>query len=100
LDSIIWILLGVVSISVLIVAVLAVIWAVKMKRSNTQKSKEVDYQVFFILGISFLPVGIIFTVLSFTSDFSGALGTPFLAMGVIYIAIALGNRNKSKRNNK
>jgi len=72
-----------------------------MKKSNTQKSKEVDYQVFFIMGISFLPVGIIFTLLSFTSDFSGALGTPFLAMGVIYIAIALatGINRKETTNN-
>ena len=96
MDLLIWIFLVFIAISVLIVAILAI----KMKRGNIQKSKEVDYQFFFILGISFLPVGIIFTVLSFTSDFSGALGTPFLAMGIIYIAIALGNRNKSKINHK
>lgn len=96
MELLIWILLGIIAITVLIAAILAF----KVKKRNIQENKEVNYQVFFILGISFLPVGIVFTVLSFTSDFSGALGTPFLAMGVIYIAIALANINKSKRNNK
>lgn len=50
---------------------------------------EVNYKVFFILGISFLPIGII---LWLTTGNSGLLGLS--GLGAAYMAIGLSNRNK------
>lgn len=50
---------------------------------------EVDYRTFFILGVTFLPVGI---SLSASLEKPGFIG--IAAMGAIYLAISLINRNK------
>jgi H+/Cl- antiporter ClcA len=78
-------------IAVVLVAVLAFVLS---KKRNIEGKKEVDYQAFFVMGIAFFPMGLIFTILSYTSDFPSGVGIPFLAMGVIYIALGLSNRDK------
>ena len=66
------------------------------RQKNNDKQKETNYLPFFVLGTSFLSLGSIFTILSFTSDFPSVTGFPFLAMGLIYIIIGLANRNTWK----
>ena len=50
--------------------------------------REVDYRAFFIMGISFLPMGIIFTTVISPAFIS------FIAIGGCYMAIGLANREK------
>ena len=55
-----------------------------------QNKKEVDYKVFFILGISLLALGIICMGIRF------GLGISFLGAGVCFLAIELANKSKWK----
>jgi glucose uptake protein GlcU len=55
-----------------------------------QKERKTDYRTFFIFGISFLPLGIMYMVIEdlFT------IGVAFLGLGLVYLAIGLGNKDK------
>jgi hypothetical protein len=61
------------------------------KNKNKEPSKEIDYRTFYILGISFLPMGI---VLSITTKNPGMIG--IMGLGAAYLAIGLANRDKWK----
>ena len=88
-----------ISAVILIIAVVlvAVLTFVMWKKRNTEENREIDYQAFFIMGLAFFPMGLIFTILSFTSDFPSGVGIPFLAMGIIYIVLGLSNQDKWKK---
>ena len=79
------IILGLIA-SIVGVIVLFIMKKKKIKGTN----KEPDYRACFIMGICFLPMGIIFTTTINPSFIS------FLALGVIYMAIGLANRDKWK----
>ena len=52
--------------------------------NNKQKQRNANYRAFFILGISFLPIGI-------------ATANPaFMVLGLVFLAISLINRKKWK----
>lgn len=72
------------------VLILTVLWV--KKNRNSEPIKEVDYRVFFIMGISFLPLGI---VLSFVVGNPGFIG--FIGLGICYIVIGLANKDKWKK---
>ena len=76
-------IIGLIIIGILIAIVL---W----KRKYEGITKEPDYRAFLIMGISFLPMGIIFTA-AISPGFIG-----FAGLGVVYIAIGLANRDKWK----
>ena len=77
-----WILVSV-AILILALAVLFVVWA---KKDN---KRTVDYRSYYTMGIVWLPLGIIFTVI-----FENIVGIFFFVMGVIYLSIGLKNRDK------
>ncbi len=70
------------------IAVLAVLFAVIFIYRNKGQKVEPDYRVFFILGITWLPLGI-------ATDNPG-----FLGMGAVFMAIGLANRSKWKEEPK
>jgi 4-amino-4-deoxy-L-arabinose transferase-like glycosyltransferase len=72
------------------VLIVTVLWV--KKNSKNKQEKEVDYRAFFIMGISFLPLGI---VLTFVVDNPGFIG--FIGLGACYIAIGLANKEKWKK---
>ena len=74
-------LLAVVAFAILIVA---------MKRAKKKKVK-IDYRSFFIMGLTFLPMGIIFSI-TINPGFFGIAG-----LGFIYIIIGLINKDKWKK---
>ena len=82
-------------ISIFLVAILVVIGIaltlVYRKKNKEGKFKEPDYRAFFIIGVSFLPMGIIFTTV-ISPAFIG-----FLGIGICYMAIGLANRDKWKK---
>jgi 4-amino-4-deoxy-L-arabinose transferase-like glycosyltransferase len=72
------------------VLIVTVFWV--KKNSKNKLNKEVDYRAFFIMGISFLPLGIFLT---FAVDNPGFIG--FIGLGACYIAIGLANKDKWKK---
>jgi hypothetical protein len=79
-------------ISALIVAVLVIIGLILtlviFKKKKEGKMGEPNYQAFFVLGISFLVLGIILAS-SISPGFYG-----FVGLGIVYMAIGLANRDK------
>ncbi len=89
-----WIVIAIVA--VLIVSGILVVW-MAWKRKKEGKQEEPNYRVFFIVGMFMTPVGIIVITASFLADISFFIGLPFFSIGVVYIAIGLGNRDKWKK---
>ena len=85
-------------ISILIgfIAVLIGVIAFYILKKNQKEgiTREVDYRAFFIMGISFLPLGIIFTA-TISPAFIG-----FIGIGACYMAIGFANRDKWKEKEK
>ena len=83
-------------ISIFIVALAAIIGLVLMfvlwKKKKEEQTKEIDYQVFFSIGIIWIPAGIVFLM-----TINPALGFAFIALGVSYLAIGLANKDKWKK---
>jgi hypothetical protein len=73
---------------VLLVGIIFTFFVLKKKKEGVYK--EPDYRVFFIMGICFLPLGIIFT----TTLNPGFIG--FIVLGIAYTAIGLANKDKWK----
>ena len=60
-----------------------------LKRQKLEEKKPVDYRSFFILGICWMPLGIVFwLVLHFV------VGIAFFVMGGAFLTIGLVNRDK------
>ena len=82
-----------VSITLVLALVLAAIAftivLVALKNKKKKQLGEPDYRAFFILGITFFPVGI---SLAAALDNPGFIGMS--AMGFIFLVIALANRDK------
>lgn len=70
------------------IAALAVLFAVIAIYRNRGQKMETDYRTFFILGISFLPIGI-------ATDNPGLWG-----MGIIFMVLGLVNRSKWREGSK
>jgi hypothetical protein len=67
------------------IAVLVVLFSVIFIYRNRGQKLEPDYRVFFILGITWLPLGI-------------ATDNPaFLGLGIVFMAIGLANRGRWKK---
>ncbi len=80
------ILIGILALLVLIgIIVLVIVW----KKKKEGIAGEPNYQVFFVLGIVWLPVGIVFML-----TVNLVTGFAFMAMGIAYLAIGLANRDK------
>lgn len=75
-----------------IIGIVTVVLALKMKKEGV--TKEPDYRAFFIMGISFLPMGIVFTTIINPGFIS------FIGLGVIYISIGLAHKDKWKERDK
>jgi len=88
MSEFILIVIGIISILVIIGVILSlIVW----KKKEEGKYREPDYQAFFIIGISFLPIGIVFMI-AVSSAFIG-----FTGIGLCYIAIGIANKDKWKK---
>jgi len=87
-------IIAIIMISILLITIFVLIATIfwVMKNRKNELTKEIDYRVFFIMGISFLPLGI---VLTFVVDNPGFIG--FMGLGIAYIAIGLANKDKWKK---
>lgn len=82
-------IVAITAVIVLVLGVVVLFIAVKKKKEG--KYVEPDYRVFFILGICFLPIGIVFMI-TVSPGFIG-----FFGLGVIYMIIGLSHRDKWKK---
>jgi hypothetical protein len=76
------IVVGLVVIGLLLILVL-------FRTKKEDKMREPNYQVFFIIGVSWIPIGVVFMI-----TINIAIGIAFLAMGAIYQTIGLANSDK------
>ncbi len=83
----IWILITIL-LGLIAVIVGVIVLYVMQKKKKEGVYKDPDYRAFFIMGICFLPMGIIFT----TTVNIGFMG--ITALGIIYMVIGLSNRDK------
>ena len=82
-----WILITI-FLGIIAVTVGVIVLFVMKKQKKEGTYKVTDYRAFFIMGISFLPMGLIFT-----STISPAF-ISFIAIGIIYMSIGIANRDK------
>jgi hypothetical protein len=82
---------GLILATLLSIGVLFIILLFKMKKEG--KTREINYQVFFYLGISWIPIGVVFMV-----AINPVLGIVFIGLGASYIAIGSANRDKWEKN--
>ena len=80
-------------------ALVGILLTVTLKRKREEKPRGTNYRAFFVLGITFLPLGIIYEIVFFTSGTKVflVLGLAFIAMGISYLAIGLTNKEKWKK---
>ena len=80
-------------ISLLIVASLVILGLIltliMYKKKKEGKMGEPNYQAFFSFGIIWIPIGVVFMI-----TIHPAAGMAFMAMGLVYMAIGLANRDK------
>jgi flagellar basal body-associated protein FliL len=87
----IWILISIFLFIIAVIIGIIVFFTFRINQKEGVK-REVDYRAFFIIGISFLPLGI---VLTFVVGNPGFIG--FMGLGIAYIAIGLTNKDKWKK---
>ena len=85
-----WIVISALIIAVLVVIVLFVLFVV-LKKKKDGNMGEPNYQIFFILGTAWLPIGVVFML-----TINLVIGIAFMGMGTSYMAIGLANRDKWK----
>jgi len=83
-----WILISTLIFGVLIIIALLLILVVKKKKKEG-KFGEPNYQIFFFIGLIWIPVGVVFMM-----AVNSVIGIAFMGMGVAYVAIGLANRDK------
>ena len=89
-----WILLIALIIAGLVVVGL-ILAIVVLKKKKSGKKGEPNYQVFFNIGMVWIPVGVVFML-----TINIVIGIAFMGMGVSYMAIGLSNRDKWEKKEK
>ena len=81
---------AIIAISLFAILVIGlVVLAVALKRRKQAEVKLIDYRTFFILGICWLPLGIVFWIVM-----DLAVGIPLFVIGSTFLTIGLVNRDK------
>ncbi len=87
---------------VIIAAILAIVGlaltVLFWKRRREGKVREVNYRVFYIVGIVMISLGVVWVVISMATDLSFTSGIPLMGVGAAYIAIGAANRDKWNSN--
>ena len=96
MDSFPWVIIGIVLGLVVSGIGVIVLWKKRKEVKTQEKGYQKGYRALFILGLSFLPLGIVFEIIFFTSDIKVflVLGLAFIALGLSYLSIGLGNKDK------
>lgn len=88
-------------IIIAIVAVLVIIGILLVylfwKRRKYGQQIETDYRALFLMGVTFLPIGIAMMVIYYLADLSFFIAFPFMLLGLVYLVIGLKNKDKWKK---
>lgn len=82
--------IALIAIGILLV-ITGIVTAFLWKKKKEEKPAEIDYRVFFILGICWFPLGVVFVASRFP------IGYVFFILGFLYLVIGLANRDKWKK---
>jgi uncharacterized membrane protein len=88
-------------LSSILIGVIAVILGIIVsylmkKKKDNGIAQEPDYQTFYLMGIIWIPVGVVFM-----TTINPVIGIAFMAIGISYLAIGLANIDKwNKKKNK
>ncbi len=86
-----WIIGAIIAVAV-VFGIMVLVYALKKDKKGT--AKETNYKAIYNMGALFLPIGFVFLILSFTTDFSYGTAIPFIAIGATYLGIGLANKDK------
>lgn len=75
----------------LILGIIILITVIVIRKRKEGEPRETDYRVFFILGICWFPLGVVFMVQGIP------MGFVFFVLGLVYLVIGLANRDKWKK---
>jgi hypothetical protein len=87
-----WLLISAIIVTTLVVIGLILIFVV-LKKKKEGKIGEANYKVFFILGFSWIPIGVVFMI-----TVNLVIGIAFMSLGIAYLSIGLANRDKWEKN--
>ena len=73
-----------------------VIW----KRKGFSRFKETNFHIFYVMGIVFIPVGIVSMIIYSRLGMPFFIGMPFLTMGITYLIVGLRNKDKWHKSSK
>ena len=82
-------------LSVLVLLVLFGVIAIAFTVVRKGKRKPTDYYAFFVMGITWLPFGIIMMLTT-----EGSIGNFFFILGLVYLAIGLVHKDEWKKNHR
>ena len=88
-----YLIISLVLLGLALVALVILVF-IKMKNTMNGEVKEINYQAFFTLGISFVGLGVAFTA-AINPGFIG-----FIGLGIVYIIIGWKNKEKKPPNNR
>lgn len=75
------------SAAILGIIIVIAVAMVMYYRKNPDKKRETDYYTFFVIGLTWLPLGIVFMTI-------GDYGSFFFIMGLVFITLGLTNKDK------
>ena len=87
-----WILPVVIVLVVLVMVGLFVVLLLREKKKVDECGK-INYKAFFILGMNFIPIGVVFMIVVSPAFIS------FLAIGLCYIAIGMSHKDEWDKEN-
>ena len=94
MGSILWIAIGVLSITVIVGIFVAWLVGNRKKKGIIQ---ETNYRAFFIMGIFMVPVGLIVMIFSIIRDYSLVPMMPIFIIGIVYLALGWSKRETWKK---
>ena len=93
-------LLYTVILLVILVTIGIILVRVIRKRKDADRYIGINFHTFYVMGIIFIPVGVISMIISSRLGMPFFIGMPFLTMGITYLIIGLLNKDKWQKSNK